>query len=112
MQKTTLAAILIVSASMANAQMAPMVDGPLKPLMEPMDKMMAEMPMKSTGNPDADFLVMMIPHHQAAIDMAKAELANGKDEATRAMAQAIIDAQTAEIADMHAKLAAMGVTQP
>ena len=30
--------------------------------------------MRSTGNPDADFARMMIPHHLGAIDMAKAEV--------------------------------------
>jgi uncharacterized protein (DUF305 family) len=32
-----------------------------------------------TGKPDRDFVTMMIPHHQGAIDMAKALLLYGKD---------------------------------
>jgi Domain of unknown function (DUF305) len=39
-----------------------------------MDKMMAGMNIKPTGNVDHDFTAMMIPHHQGAIDMAQAEL--------------------------------------
>ena len=35
--------------------------------------------MKPTGNPDKDFVMMMIPHHQGAVDMAKVELQYGKD---------------------------------
>ena len=104
-----LAASLSCAGTFAMADsMAAMVDPAMKPLMAPMDAMMQAMPMKSTGKPDADFLLMMIPHHQSAIDMAKVELANGKDDAIRAMAQKIIDAQLAEIDQMHAMLKAMG----
>ena len=35
--------------------------------------------MPMSGDPDADFAQMMIPHHQGAIDMARAELDHGKD---------------------------------
>jgi uncharacterized protein (DUF305 family) len=52
---------------------------------------------KSTGNTDADFAALMLPHHQAAIDMAKAELVNGKDPQMRRLAQEIITDQQSEI---------------
>lgn len=70
-------------------------------LMAGMDKMNADM-MAGAMNPDIDvaFVCGMIPHHQGAIDMAKAELQYGKDAWTREMAQKVIDAQTQEIADM------------
>jgi uncharacterized protein (DUF305 family) len=61
-----------------------------------------------SGDADVDFVKGMIPHHQAAIDMAKVELEYGKDEKTRTLAQAIIKAQEAEIADMQAWLKARG----
>jgi uncharacterized protein (DUF305 family) len=83
--------------------------GAMKGYVAAMDTMMTSMPMKSTGDPDADFLAMMIPHHQSAIDMAKIELAEGDDPATRALAQKVIDAQEAEIAEMKAMLKAMGM---
>lgn len=35
---------------------------------------------------DGDFLLMMIPHHQSAVDMARIELEQGDNEKTRAMA--------------------------
>jgi len=56
---------------------------------------MAAAPMN--GNPDHDFAAMMIPHHQGAIDMAKAELSYGKDPAMRRLAQEILVDQQSEI---------------
>lgn len=77
-----------------------------------MDAMMRDMPTESSGMVDADFLLMMIPHHQSAIDMARVELEQGQDETTKAMAQKVIDAQEAEITEMRAMLEAMGVEPP
>jgi uncharacterized protein (DUF305 family) len=101
-----------MSNGMEMAAMAPMTDEGMRPFMVPMDTMMANMPMTSSGMPDADFLLMMIPHHQSAIDMAEVQLEMGTDEETRAMAQEIIDAQEAEIAEMRAMLERMGVEPP
>lgn len=64
--------------------------------MDDMQKKMASMPM--TGNPDRDFAMMMIPHHQGAIDMAQAEVDAGKDPAMIKVAKKIIAAQKKEIA--------------
>jgi uncharacterized protein (DUF305 family) len=50
-----------------------------------------------TGDPDRDFVTMMIPHHQGAIDMAKALLPYGKDPQMRRLAQEIITDQESEI---------------
>ena len=44
--------------------------------------------------------------------MARVELEQGQDDATKAMAQEIIDAQEAEIAEMRSMLKAMGVAAP
>jgi hypothetical protein len=44
-----------------------------------MKKMMTGMAVKPTGNVDADFVAMMVPHHQGAIDMAIAVLRNGRN---------------------------------
>ncbi len=71
--------------------------------MEKMSKDMAAVPM--TGNTDRDFAAMMIPHHQGAIDMAQAELRQGKDPTMRRLAHDVIAAQKREIAMMQRWLA-------
>ncbi len=65
-----------------------------------MDKMMAGMNVKPSGDVDRDFTAMMIPHHQGAIDMAQAELRYGHNEQLRRIAQEIIVEQQQEIAAM------------
>lgn len=55
-----------------------------------------------TGDTDADFVRMMLPHHQAAVDMAKAELQYGKDPEIKKLAKDIVAAQEREIALMKA----------
>lgn len=65
-----------------------------------MDRMMRAMDVAPSGNVDRDFVAMMTPHHQGAIDMAVAELRYGKDETLRRMAQEIIVEQQQEIAAM------------
>jgi len=62
-----------------------------------MDKMMAAMAVKPTGDVDRDFIAMMTPHHQGAIDMAVIELRYGKNETLRRIAQEIIVDQMQEI---------------
>ena len=54
--------------------------------------------MKMTGDPDIDFAMMMVVHHQGAIDMAQAEINGGKDPAMIKIARQIIVAQKKEIA--------------
>ena len=65
-----------------------------------MTKMMAAMEIKPTGDVDKDFVAMMTPHHQAAIDMAQALLRYGHNEGLRRLAQEIIVTQQQEIAVM------------
>jgi uncharacterized protein (DUF305 family) len=63
-------------------------------------KMMHNMHVPYTGNPDVDFRTHMIPHHQGAVEMAKVALKHAKDPETKRMAQKIIDDQEKEIAEM------------
>jgi len=65
-----------------------------------MKSMMTGMNVKPTGNPDKDFVLMMMPHHQGAIDMAKVELQYGTDPELRQLATDIVTAQEKEIAQM------------
>jgi hypothetical protein len=69
-----------------------------------MDRMMAGMEITPSGDVDQDFAAMMIPHHQGAIDMAKAELRYGRNEQLRRIAQEIIVDQLQEIAAMRLAL--------
>jgi len=53
-----------------------------------------------TGNPDVDFVTKMIPHHQGALDMARAELEFGTDPKIRKLAESIIKSQDRQIAEI------------
>jgi uncharacterized protein (DUF305 family) len=83
-----------------------------------MAKMMAGMGVKPSGDVDRDFVDMMVPHHQGAIDMAEAVLRYGHNEAIRRMAQEIIVTQQEEITAMRravgepAPASALSPTQP
>jgi hypothetical protein len=65
-----------------------------------MNTMMSAMEAKPSGDIDRDFVAMMAPHHQGAIDMAVLELRYGKNEQLRRIAQEIIVSQMQEIAAM------------
>jgi Domain of unknown function (DUF305) len=69
-----------------------------------MAKMMNDMAVKPTGNIDRDFVEMMIPHHQGAIDMAQTYLRYGTNEQLKRIAQEIIVDQLQEIAAMRLAL--------
>ena len=67
-------------------------------LMKNMETMHAAMAaVKPSGNSDSDFASLMLPHHQAAIDMARTELLHGNDPQMRRLAQEIITDQESEI---------------
>jgi hypothetical protein len=65
-----------------------------------MKKMMNGMAARPTGDVDADFVAMMVPHHQGAIDMAVAVLRYGRNAQIRRLAQEVIVTQQEEIAAM------------
>jgi uncharacterized protein (DUF305 family) len=65
-----------------------------------MTKMMIDMGIKPSGDVDKDFVAMMTPHHQGAIEMALAVLRHGRNPQIRRLAQEIIITQQQEIAVM------------
>jgi uncharacterized protein (DUF305 family) len=69
-----------------------------------MTKMMTDMGIQPSGDIDNDFVSMMTPHHQGAIEMAQAELRYGHNEKLRRMAQEIVVTQQQEIAAMRLAL--------
>lgn len=70
-----------------------------------MEKMMKDMHSHGyAGNPDVDFLSMMIPHHEGAIDMARLILIYGLDPLVRKIAEDIIASQMVEIEAMKKRL--------
>jgi len=78
-------------------------------MMKDMNDKMASM--KMSGNADIDFAMMMRIHHLGAIDMAQAQLRDGKNAQMRRMATNIIAAQKKEIAELD-KFIAKGAAAP
>jgi len=95
----------------AMMQGMPMMHGPgagmpaSRGYMEAMMRMNRDMNIPMTGNADRDFVAMMIPHHQSAIDMARVALEQAKDPEVRTLAEAVIRDQEREITQMRAILA-------
>jgi uncharacterized protein (DUF305 family) len=98
---------------MAGAQM----DSRAMSFMHSMEESMTRMDsdMKSAamnGDNDHDFVTMMMPHHQGAIDMAKAELLYGKDPVIRRLAEEIVVDQQSEIQAMQLWLSKQPAASP
>jgi Domain of unknown function (DUF305) len=109
---TLLILLVVGTAFLASAQLLPMADPDIcaTPVSRvgaeasflaendaAMKRMMNDMTVKPTGDVDADFVAMMVPHHQGAIDMALAVLRHGRNPQIRRLAQEIIMTQQQEI---------------
>ena len=78
-----------------------------------MDRMMRDMHADPpSGDPDIDFLVMMIPHHGGAVEMARLVLRAGQDPLVREIAEKILAAQISEMDGMRGRLAALRLCEP
>lgn len=76
-----------------------------------MDRMMRDMHAPGyTWNADIDFLAMMIPHHEGALEMARLVLVHGRDPLTRKLAEGIIANQIVEIEGMKRRLEILRAT--
>ena len=70
-----------------------------------MKKMMDDMHAPGySGDPDVDFLAMMVPHHEGAVEMARLALIHGRDPLVRRLAEDIIAGQQVEIESMKRRL--------
>lgn len=77
-------------------------------MMAGMERMMRTMHAPGySGNPDVDFLAMMIPHHEGAVEMARLLLIHGRDPGTRRLAEDILASQAVEIEGMKRRLQAL-----
>ena len=94
------ACIFIVSITVRGSPAADLgrTDANWSELIASMDKMHTAMgAVARSGNSDVDFVSLMLPHHQAALDMAKTELLYGKDPQMRRLAQDIMTDQKLEM---------------
>jgi uncharacterized protein (DUF305 family) len=90
--------IISLGAATHSSNGQPSTNSDWSMLIASMDKMhMAMGAVNQSGDNDVDFVRLMLPHHQAAIDMAKAQLLYGKDPQMRRLAQEIITDQQSEI---------------
>jgi uncharacterized protein (DUF305 family) len=95
------AASAIAQAGTYDQSSQPGRDPDWSKLIASMDRMhMAMGAIERSGNNDVDFVRLMLPHHQAAVDMARTQLLYGKDPQMRELAQKIITGQESEIALM------------
>jgi uncharacterized protein (DUF305 family) len=88
-------AMIVAAATVAAAPAMSALDGALSVAMQRMDGAMSRAAM--TGDPDGDFMRMMIAHHRGAIDMAEIELRYGADVRVKRLAEEIVVTQQAEI---------------
>src|SRR5262245_56702514 len=107
--RALIAAVLVglIAAAVSSAQSPFMAENEVA-----MQKSMTAMHITPSGDVDADFVAMMVPHHQGAIDMARAQLRYGRNEQLRRIAQEIIVTQLQEIEAMRLALGQPPSSEP
>lgn len=110
----SLAGLLLLTAGCdsdeKNMEMQPHDESKMMSIMDEMMKNMEAMPMNA--DPDINFAKMMLLHHQGAVEMANEELRSGDDNAMKATAQKVIEAQQKEIQDLQSFLGSYQPDQP
>jgi uncharacterized protein (DUF305 family) len=103
MEKHQLYWIIAVLAILVVAMGAVMIADAMEPEDHSMtmDSMVQALEGKEGDAFDKAFIDHMIPHHQGAVDMAKLAVQYAGHQEIKDMAQDIIDAQNAEISQMH-----------
>ncbi len=104
-EKTTLEGEVQVRAAGSQASISTLLETPATKAFRNVNAEMHQaMDIPYAGDADVDFVRSMIPHHQAAVDMAKIVLQHGRDEQIRKLAADVIREQEREIAAMQAWL--------
>jgi predicted outer membrane protein len=67
---------------------------------------------EATGDVDRDFVAMMIPHHQRAIEVARVELKHGHNPELRRLAQKVLTERQNEISELQVAIGAASATSP
>ncbi len=108
--RTMILAVVCMSPVAGRAEDMPMPskNAADQAFMRSMSSMDAAMKAPMSGNPDKDFVTMMLPHHVGAVAMANVELQYGKDPELLALARSIVASQEPEIAAMRKWQAAHG----
>ncbi|WP_187435854.1 DUF305 domain-containing protein [Bradyrhizobium hipponense] len=77
-----------------------------------MSNMNRSMLMTSTDDIDRDFVNVMVPHHQGAIDMARPEIKWGRNDELRQLARRMVSQQEEEISSLRHALPAATSLMP
>lgn len=89
------------------AASSPRPSGPSAEMIGAMDRMHgAAGKTAMTGDIDKDFVALMIPHHESAVEMARVYLKHGKDPELRRLAENVVASQEDEIRQMSGRGAA------
>lgn len=98
-----LAAVIVTRDGVSSQPLVAAFQPAMHAAMQTMTQAMEQAPM--SGDADQDFLAMMIPHHQGAVEMARLELIHGTDPLVRRLAEEIIASQQTEIEAMRGRFA-------
>lgn len=109
---TSFLVTILVACAPASTQTSQSSSAFTKENDEAMSVMMEAMHVKPSGDVDRDFVAMMIPHHQGAIDMAQAQLRHGRSERLKRLSRQIVAKQQQEIEEMRLAMGELASAAP